>query len=44
MGERPVSKGIVSLLRDLGYEMRQLLAIDATATETHHFTGKELGN
>ena len=27
------SKGIVSLLRDLGYEMKPVLAIDAKATE-----------
>ena len=27
------SKGIVSLLKDLGYEMKPLLAIDAKATE-----------
>ena len=28
-----MSKGIVSLLRDLGYEMKAVLTLDATATE-----------
>ena len=37
------SKGIVSLLIDLGYEVKPVLATDAKATE-HIFTGKELGN
>ena len=31
--ERPESKAIVSLLRDLGYEMKPVMAIDAKATE-----------
>ena len=35
-------KGIVSLLKDLGYEMKPVLAIDATATE-HIFHRQGIG-
>ena len=37
------SKGIVSLLRDLGYEMKPVLAFDAKATE-HTLRKQRIGN